>query len=111
MSVSSAIRWTERHDETGRVSPRPRGGRIALHGSAVTMPDLLHRMQHDITYSRASGCLPLSPYPGFHRSAPKAALDEKGYVSKARVEDGRGSLGHSATLRFPSPLIEPDVPD
>src|SRR6478736_6770564 len=27
-----------------------------------------------------------------------------------RVEDGRGSLGHSATLRFPSPLIEPDVP-
>jgi len=28
-----------------------------------------------------------------------------------RVEDERGSLGHSATLRFPSPLIEPDVPD
>src|SRR5438132_2372 len=27
-----------------------------------------------------------------------------------RVEDGRGSLGHLATLRFPSPLIEPDVP-
>ena len=26
-------------------------------------------------------------------------------------EDGRGSLGHLATLRFPSPLIEPDVPD
>ena len=33
------------------------------------------------------------------------------HVSKGRVEDGRGSLGHSATLRFPSPLIEPDVPD
>ena len=27
-----------------------------------------------------------------------------------RVEDGRGNLGHSATPRFPSPLIEPDVP-
>src|SRR6476661_2045850 len=27
-----------------------------------------------------------------------------------RVEDGRGSLGHSATLRFPYPLIEPCVP-
>jgi hypothetical protein len=27
-----------------------------------------------------------------------------------RVEDGRGSLGHAATPRFPSPLIEPDVP-
>jgi hypothetical protein len=32
-------------------------------------------------------------------------------VALGRVEDGRGSLGHSATLRFPSPLIEPDVPD
>jgi hypothetical protein len=28
-----------------------------------------------------------------------------------RVEDERGSFGHSATLRFTSPLIEPDVPD
>ncbi len=27
-----------------------------------------------------------------------------------RVEDGRGGLGHAATPRFPSPLIEPDVP-
>ena len=30
--------------------------------------------------------------------------------SSGRVEDGRGRLGHAATLRFPSPLIEPDVP-
>ena len=29
---------------------------------------------------------------------------------QGRVEDGRGNLGHSATPRFPSPLIEPDVP-
>jgi hypothetical protein len=42
----------------------------------------------------------------------KADIHRKGrHVSKGRVEDGRGSLGHSATLRFPSPLIEPDVPD
>src|ERR1700730_3127102 len=27
----------------------------------------------------------------------------------SRVEDGRGGLGHAATLRFPSPLIKPDV--
>src|ERR1700704_5638115 len=27
-----------------------------------------------------------------------------------RVEDGRGSLGHSATLHFPTPLVEPEVP-
>jgi len=32
-------------------------------------------------------------------------------IRAGRVEDGRGSLGHSATLRFPSPLIEPDVPN
>jgi hypothetical protein len=31
-------------------------------------------------------------------------------VRYGRVEDGRGSLGHLATLRFPPPLIEPDVP-
>src|SRR6267378_2476220 len=31
-------------------------------------------------------------------------------VRIGRVEDGRGSLGHSATLRFPSPLIKPDEP-
>jgi class 3 adenylate cyclase len=30
--------------------------------------------------------------------------------SDGRVEDGRGSLGHSATLRFLSPLIKPNVP-
>src|SRR6266852_7373022 len=41
----------------------------------------------------------------------KADIDWKGrHVRKGRVEDGRGSLSHSATLRFPSPLIEPDVP-
>src|SRR5262249_30682525 len=28
---------------------------------------------------------------------------------KVEVEDGRGSLGHAATLGFPSPLVEPDV--
>ena len=30
-------------------------------------------------------------------------------MEEGRVEDGRGSLGHATTLRFPSPLIEPDV--
>src|SRR6476620_3428093 len=29
--------------------------------------------------------------------------------TRGRVEDGRGGLGHAATLRFPSPLIKPDV--
>jgi hypothetical protein len=30
--------------------------------------------------------------------------------SQCRVEERRGSLGHAATLRFLSPLIEPDRP-
>src|SRR3954470_20104675 len=29
--------------------------------------------------------------------------------TRGRVEDGRGSLGHAATPRFPSPLVKPDV--
>src|SRR2546429_6294807 len=42
---------------------------------------------------------------------PKADVHPRScYVAFGRVEDGRGSLGHAATLRFPSPLIEPDVP-
>ncbi len=28
---------------------------------------------------------------------------------RSRVEEGRGGLGHVAWLRFPSPLIEPDM--
>ena len=31
-----------------------------------------------------------------------------GSVANGRVEERRGSLGHLATLRFLSPLIEPD---
>src|ERR1700676_3213090 len=47
----------------------------------------------------------------FSASPPKADTAQRGrHVRFGRVEDGRGSLGHSATLRFPSPLIEPDVP-
>jgi hypothetical protein len=42
---------------------------------------------------------------------PTADIDQRGpQVAFGRVEDGRGRLGHAATLRFPSPLIEPDVP-
>ncbi len=31
-------------------------------------------------------------------------------IGRSRVEEARGGLGHVASLRFPSPLIEPDVP-
>jgi hypothetical protein len=38
---------------------------------------------------------------------PIAATRQRLYAG--RVEDGRGNLGHSASPRFPSPLIKPDV--
>jgi len=50
----------------------------------------------------------LSPMSAFARTADSSQAPR--HVRFGRVEDGRGSLGHSATLRFPSPLIEPDVP-
>ena len=40
------------------------------------------------------------------RTSTRAARSES---DERRVEDGRGGLGHAATLRFPSPLIKPDV--
>ena len=46
-------------------------------------------------------------------SAPLRKRPKFGVAAKrrgGRVEDGRGRLGHAATLRFPSPLVEPDVP-
>jgi hypothetical protein len=55
---------------------------------------------------------------GSRRSAVATGRDNRGILSvkrtilgggSGRPEDGRGSLGHAATLRFPSPLIEPDV--
>src|SRR6266568_4184731 len=59
----------------------------------------LHRLRHpgDVR------CMTVLP--------PKAEIHPRScYVAFGRVEDGRGNLGHAATLRFPSPLIEPDVP-
>ena len=50
--------------------------------------------------------------PMFSALPPRADITaDMPEVRFGRVEDGRGSLGHLATLRFPSPLIEPDVPD
>src|SRR5262245_44866609 len=45
------------------------------------------------------------------RECPKEAIELLGLKCReGRVEDRRCSLGHLATLRFPSSLIEPDVP-
>jgi hypothetical protein len=72
-------------------------------------------MRQLVVMNAASGhSLPThsAPAPTNVRFAPKANIRGCGWnVRFGRVEDGRGSLGHSASLRFPSPLIEPDVPD
>ena len=47
VSASSAIRWAERHDETGSLSPKPRGG----HSRSPLEPHAAWRL----------GCLSLSP--------------------------------------------------
>src|SRR5262249_22783336 len=51
--------------------------------------------------------LPRISQQQFNKQNPGGAI---GGGSIGRVEDGRGRLGHAATLRFPSPLVEPDVP-
>jgi hypothetical protein len=43
------------------------------------------------------------------RVRPQAALAAPTPNFASRVEDGRGCLGHKASLRLPSPLIKPDV--
>ena len=61
----------------------------------------------------ALGQKQISPFTDAMSALPPKADKQRTsrYVRFGRVEDERGSLGHSATLRFPSPLIEPDVPD
>ena len=48
--------------------------------------------------------------PGRRTRGLDIDLRRRDHVERdASVEDGRGSLGHSASLRFPSLLIEPDA--
>jgi len=44
------------------------------------------------------------------RSVMRRQLMTSTLGRNGRVEDGRGNLGHAASPRFPSPLIEPYVP-
>ena len=72
------------------------------------------RCEISIRLTAAMGhSLPMRLAPVSHdvRSTPKADMRLQPNICRdGRVEDGRGNLGHSATPRFPSPLIEPDVP-
>src|ERR1700732_4525231 len=47
------------------------------------------------------------PLPDFGRAIVLRHMRRD--VDGSRVEEGRGGLGHAATLRFPSPLIKPDM--
>ena len=50
VSASSAIRWAERHEETGSVSPKPRGGhsRSPLEAHAAWLLELVAK-EPDLT--------------------------------------------------------------
>jgi hypothetical protein len=51
-----------------------------------------------------------SPLQLFSCSFCPLRMQRPRHFAFGRVEDGRGSLGHSATLHFPTPLVEPEVP-
>src|SRR5713101_7190453 len=56
VSASSAIRWAERHDETGSVSPKPRGGhrRSPLEPHAAWLLELVAK-EPDLTLEEIAG--------------------------------------------------------
>src|SRR5262249_54883467 len=78
----------------------------ALGGAAMTWP-LAVRAQQTWKVPRV-GILDFFPSADCSRKAAvqRTTMDGR----EGRVEDGRGRLGHAATRRFPSPLVEPDVP-
>src|SRR6516164_9248529 len=67
--------------------------------------------QHDTMALEKLHRFPVIPPNSGHRDYSRSSCDGGRRGSGlGRVEDGRGNLGHAATLRFPSSLIEPDVP-
>jgi hypothetical protein len=65
------------------------------------------RSRRHLEHDKSGGALiktgpdgPETPLPGYpdERTSP----DRSGWFQLGRAEDGRGSLGHSPTLRFPS---------
>src|SRR3954452_16691878 len=64
------------------------------------------RLQPGQLPNRAARQLPAQPTT---RWVVPSSTGKPRRLGARRVEDGRGGLGHAATLRFPSPLIKPDV--
>ena len=99
----------------GRLLSRTarRGSEHARSGIVLYAPHLgrafqRHRGAGEIRLLTGHLCLPpmrkLGGDSGWQLSSTRRT-----YASLGRVEERRGSLGHAATLRFLSPLIEPDV--
>src|SRR6185312_5127188 len=90
-----------------------RTARLSKKGCGFATPEC--RAQRDVAVHPR----PAPPPPLL--AAPRLSTTALGYLEirwvvsarivrcHGRVEDGRGGLGHAATLRFPSPLIKPDV--
>src|SRR3954468_7403552 len=67
-------------------------------GSVSLLPE-------NVVYRAPAPLMPTSPLQDNRNSGFQITAS----CAHRRVEDGRGGLGHAATLRFPSPLIKPDV--
>ena len=76
-------------------APLPNFGTLQVEGTPI---EILYGSKRESAFLGR-----MSASAGYGHSGAQA------YVKGNRVEDGRGSLGHATTLRFPSPLIEPDV--
>src|SRR5258708_23850533 len=81
--------------EAGYIDARPQTD-SSTKTSCNARPD--HTNGSNCESLRLSKCFPLCP------SNSDIARCSR-HVAFGRVEDGRGSLGHSATLRFPSHLV------
>src|SRR3982750_3625443 len=68
-------------------------------------PGEQHRLLHPPRRPCPTPLLPTIPLYNITKSGSHLTRKR----AHRRVEDGRGGLGHAATLRFPSPLIKPDV--
>ena len=82
------------------------GDKLEVDPDGTELPDLEAALTEALKVAREL----MDEVADLGRNAVIEVADGSGEtVLTGRVEDGRGSLSHAATPRFPSPLIEPDV--